>query len=330
MSSAEPLSDSHRSRAPARHCGELLRKGPTPEELLALLSRTGERLSRRLSGALAPLLGGEAPPTSAGTARETDWGQLRGSIARLAANSLLTIAADPLTGEGGLPLLVSIEAEPVLRIVDRAFGGKGDAPAPLPTQFPMAAEMMVGRLETMIGGHLSAAVAAICAMPGMPPGPRNTHLGHDGGPLAIDPLRRDGSLVALAPFHDGQQLVQLNLEVDDGGVLPWLITLAMPIGTLARLFGYPDPTPGVIPSPARRAPARADTMPFADVPLSLSAVVIDMRIPFAVIAGLEVGQVLPVAVSRQVPLRIGGATIAHGIVGAVDDRVAVQITRAYE
>ena len=55
-----------------------------------------------------------------------------------------------------------------------------------------------------------------------------------------------------------------------------------------------------------------------------------MRIPFSVIAGLEVGQVLPVAVARQVPLRVGAATVAHGIVGAVDDRVAVQITRAYD
>jgi flagellar motor switch protein FliM len=39
--------------------------------------------------------------------------------------------------------------------------------------------------------------------------------------------------------------------------------------------------------------------------------------------------VLPVSVARHVPLRVGEATIAHGTVGTLDDRVAVQITSAF-
>jgi flagellar motor switch protein FliM len=39
--------------------------------------------------------------------------------------------------------------------------------------------------------------------------------------------------------------------------------------------------------------------------------------------------VLPVSVARAVPLRVGETTIAHGSVGAVDERVAVQITQAF-
>ena len=306
-------------RRKAAHCPELLRQGPTAEELTALLSRTGERLARRLSGALAPLLGGEAPPVSCGPARESDSDGLKKSINRLAANSLLLVGGEGTTA----PLLVSIEAEPVLRIVDRAFGGKGEAPAPLPDHFPMAAEMMIARLETLIAGHLAAAAAAVAAMPGLPVGARN-----DAAP-PITPARRDGSLAMLAPFPDGERVLQLNLEVDDGSVLPWLVTLAMPAATLARLFGYPDPTPAAGATPARRAQARADSMPFADVPLAVSAVVIDMKLPFEVVAGLAVGQVLPVSVTRQIPLRVGDAAIAHGVIGAVEDRVAIQITRAF-
>jgi flagellar motor switch protein FliM len=34
-------------------------------------------------------------------------------------------------------------------------------------------------------------------------------------------------------------------------------------------------------------------------------------------------------VARNVPLRIGTRTIAHGTIGALDERVAVQITQAF-
>jgi flagellar motor switch protein FliM len=36
--------------------------------------------------------------------------------------------------------------------------------------------------------------------------------------------------------------------------------------------------------------------------------------------------VLPVAVARQVPLRIGSRTLTRGTVGSQDDRVALQLT----
>jgi flagellar motor switch protein FliM len=78
-----------------------------------------------------------------------------------------------------------------------------------------------------------------------------------------------------------------------------------------------------------RPPADPTSEPFGDLPLGLSAVLVDMRIPFSVIANLKPGMILPVAVARQVPLRVGEATVAHGTVGTMDDRVAVQISQAF-
>ncbi|HWU01488.1 MAG TPA: flagellar motor switch protein FliM, partial [Novosphingobium sp.] len=144
----------HAERPLARHCAELLRSGPGADELLPLLERMGKRLSRRLAGALAPMLGGEAPGVSCTSARMGDLEGLYRSVASLAANSLLNV------GEEDAPLLVTIEAEPVLRIVDRAFGGKGEAPGPLPDSFPMAAELMIGRIEGVLAEHLRAALSA--------------------------------------------------------------------------------------------------------------------------------------------------------------------------
>jgi len=51
--------------------------------------------------------------------------------------------------------------------------------------------------------------------------------------------------------------------------------------------------------------------------------------PFSAISALRPGQVLPVSVARSIPLSVGGRTVAHGVVGAVDDRVAIQITQAF-
>jgi flagellar motor switch protein FliM len=69
--------------------------------------------------------------------------------------------------------------------------------------------------------------------------------------------------------------------------------------------------------------------PFGAMPLTLSAVLVDMRIGFAELSNLQPGQILPVAVARSIPLKIGDKTIASGTIGALDDRVAVQISQAF-
>jgi flagellar motor switch protein FliM len=51
-----------------------------------------------------------------------------------------------------------------------------------------------------------------------------------------------------------------------------------------------------------------------------------MKVPLATVSRLEPGMVLPVAVARAVPIHAGAAVIAHGTVGAQDDRVAVKLT----
>ena len=54
---------------------------------------------------------------------------------------------------------------------------------------------------------------------------------------------------------------------------------------------------------------------------------VDVQLPLATLGALEVGQVLAVPVARSVPLRVGEALVGHGTVGAVDDRVALQLTQ---
>lgn len=290
-------------RVLAAHCPELFRQGSAsgahPADLQPAFARAGEKLARGFAAALAPLLGGQAPTIACEPVRESDMAALLAESAPLAANCLMA------AGPASAPLLASIDAGAVLRIVDRTFGGKGVAPSPLPEKFSLSAEIMVKRLETLLAASLGEA------------------LGLAGG---VETIRHDGSLAALEPFAAGTPLAVQVLTVEEPGQASWQFALAVPLTTLAALFGEGKQT---APRAAARRAASPTDEPFCDVPLTVSAIVVDMRLAMSALADLRPGAVIPVSVARNVPLRIGDKTVAHGSIGAVDDRVAIQISQSF-
>lgn len=284
------------ARPVASHSPALLRPKPGAAELIPALARAGERLAKAMRGALAPMLGGTEPAITCTRPAQTDYADFASEIPGLAANSLYA------AGLQGALLMTSIEGEYVLRLVDRAFGGPGDTPGSLPREFPLSADLMIGRIENLIAARLAETL----------------------GSAAIRPLRRDANLGQLQPFADTTPLAALSLNVLEAGRMPWSIALAFPLDTLADLFGH-----GERPSTPRppRGPALPTDAPYADMPLPVSAVLVDMALPLSAISRLEIGQVLSVPIARQVPLRVAGRTVAAGSIGAVDDRVAIQITQ---
>jgi flagellar motor switch protein FliM len=291
-------------RALAQHCPELVRAGPGQADLIACLDAAAARFARALAPALAPLAGGKGLTVKARAAREVSEIEFSLLIPALAANALFGV------GEDALPLVVSLDAAAVLRMVDRTFGGRGTAPDRLPAEFPGSADLMIARLESLVTAQLGAAFAVPAS-----------------APLAL--LRRSGVIDDLAPFPGEDSLISLELQVTEAGGENWPITLALSPASLAALFaGKPSPRRA-----GRRAAADPLARPFADIPLECSAVLVDMRMSMKVLAALAPGALLPVAVARQVPLRIAapsgeGPVLATGTVGAAEDRVALQITTA--
>lgn len=289
----------------AQHCAELVRTAPGAAELAARLNEAAARLARNLGPALAPLAGGKGLVVKPREVRELAEIEFSLLIPGLAANTLFGV------GPEGQPLVASIDAGAVLRMIDRTFGGRGTVPDKLPAEFPGSAGLMIARLEALLGAQLSAAL-------GLPA----------DAPLVA--LRRSGVLDELAPFPGVDSLTMLELQVVEAGGETWPITLAMTPATLAAIFAAaPAPTAG-----KRRRAADLLARPFAEVPLGLSAVLVDMRLSMKVLAALRPGALLPIAVARQVPLRVSdpsgdGPTLATGTVGAAEDRVALQITSAF-
>jgi flagellar motor switch protein FliM len=286
-------------RAAAQHCPELLGKGPEPVDLGASLARLGERFARALASALAPMLSGEAPDISVQPPRELSETELGEELGTLAANSLYA------TGVPGVTLLAAIEGAGLLRLVDRAFGGTGEVPKILPAAFPLSAELMIDKLETLVAAALATA------------------LGHgEGGEIRA--LRRAAQLAEISPFPAGTRISVLRCDVTEQARAPWHLTLALSQAMLPKLLGQGDTAPGGSASPRAADPAAA---PFAEVPLPLTATLVDMPVSLSAISALEPGSVLPVAVARAVPLSIGGAIVARGTIGAQDDRIALQLTQ---
>jgi flagellar motor switch protein FliM len=282
----------------AQHCPELLRasvSGSAPAELLPALGRAGAKRTRVFAAALSPLVGGQELSVTAAAPRDGSAADFAKGIAPLAASSLL--AAD------GAALLVSFDAAAVLRMIDRAFGGKGQTPSPLPAAFPASAGVVIRQLEALVVQGCAAALGADFA-----------------------PGRRHGSIVELEAFADDTPLAILTMTVAEAGAEPWPIHFALPTAALAGLVGEGAQAPARKASPRQNNSAEE---PYCDLPLTLAAVIVDMTLPMSALTQLQPGSLLPVSVARNVPLRIGGKTIAHGAIGSVDDRVAIQITHAF-
>lgn len=285
-------------RVMAQHCPELIRsegESSAPTELLPALARVGTKLSRSFAAGLSSLMGGQDVAIEVENPREVTAGALAAEIAPLAANSLF--------GLGSASLLASFDAGAVLRMIDRAFGGKGQTPTPLPAAFPASAGVVIRQLEGMIAQGFAASTSA-----------------------SLEPLRRHGDLGELDAYPQATPLAVLTLSVSEAGADAWPIRIALPLAVLAGLVGEGAQAQARPAAPRQTNPAEE---PYCDLPLTLSAVIVDMRLPMSALTQLQPGTLLPVSVARNVPLRIGDKTIAHGAIGSVDDRVAIQITQAF-
>jgi len=292
---------SAQSSPKAKHCADLLGTGPSIDELVPALSLLGEKLARVLPGHLARFSGGEPPVVRIGMPMDCNLASIQADIETLASHTLMAV------GPEGRPMLATFEAAPVLCLIDRAFGGRGIVPDPLPDTLPLSAELLLARLEKAIAGALTTVF-----------GGEEEH--------NVRPLRRDTSLRYLNPFDKREDLLQLSLEVEEPGFDPWSFSIAFPQATLAAVTTVPRHP--VKRRAAQTAPNPA-TEPFGSMPVPVTAVLVDMTIGFSRLTSLKPGDVLPVAVARSVPLQVDGRTIATGTIGEVEDRVAVQILQAF-
>ena len=270
----------------AQHCQALFPREPDPAELSRRWLELGAELAKALAPKLAAVLDGKVPEITPSAEPA--------ALAGLAASALIVREGT----DGALQL--GIEGAAVLQLVDRAFGGSGDVPSPLPTAFAPSARLLIERLEAMV----LEALAEVLAIPA----------------ASLIVRLRSESMAAL-PLRGGAS-AGLTLTVTEPGRPVWTIGLALPQAALA---GWIEAAPRRRTATAHHAnPAQS---PFDELPLRLHATLVDMAIPLSTVATLAPGTVLPVAVARSVPLSAGSNIIARGTVGLQDDCVALKLTQ---
>ena len=285
------------ARPVAVHCAELLPCTAPSCDHLAIAGEVAGMVAGTLGACLAPIAHGPALAATPGAAANGAVSGLINRLGRQSAHCVLTI--------GQAALLLSVDFRAALALTDRAYGGSGEVPNPLPASLPMSADLTLRQFQDSLCHGLATGFA------------------HLPTPPAVN--RRGCDLGRLDPFRGRNDCVTIDLAVAQDGHDPWTVTLAASLPDLERLADALA-TPAA-PKAASRTPADPLDGPLADLPLLARAVLGEARLPLSRLARLAPGDLLPLSIARHVPLRIGETIVAHGAIGSHDDRVALQIVR---
>ena len=293
------------ARAAAMHCAELTNRGPRPEESAALLAAWRRDLARLLADDLSGLLSGDRLDASVCEPERLSGADALRRIGPLAANALIRC------GASGETALISFDFATAIALTDKSFGGDGRITGSVPEALPRSAALLVDETACVIAGAITRA-----SYGDMPP-PAGASA---GGEVIV----RSESAARLKPFAlDGEALL-FTLEIANRQGCTWRASLALAAERMMRLLpGGKRRARPLTP----RAPATGMAPPFADMPLPLHVVLAEFDLSLARLQSLAPGDMIPLAMGRQVPLLAGETLVAHGAVGTAEDRMAIRLTR---
>jgi flagellar motor switch protein FliM len=284
-------------RTAAQHCDALIARGPRPEERAAALAAWRRDLAAVLADDLAPLLSGDRLSVSVSEPEALPGAAAFERIGPVAANSLLRC------GPSGETVLLSVDLATALALTDRAFGGSGlVASGAAPDALPRSAALLIEDAANLIARALARAAGGT----------------DEQGAVVM----RSESAARLKPFAPDTACLMVTLAVANASGGEWRMHLTLEAERFERLL----PGGGQAVSSTARTAATGLAAPFSGVPLTLRAVLGEVDLPLARLAALRSGDLIPLAMARQVPLLVGDTTLAQGSIGTADDRLALRLT----
>jgi len=296
------------ARAAAQHCQELTHRGPRPEERAALLAAWRRDLARILAEDLSGLLSGDRLEVSVSEPESHSGSAALACIGPVAANALLRC------GVSGETALLSFDFATAIALTDRSFGGNGKQAGHAPDQLPRSAALLVDEIAATIAQAITRASLG----DGAPP---------SGMVTSGEVIVRSESAARLKPFEPDAGALLFTLVIANRTGCEWHCTLAVAAERMERLLPVPGRGQPRAGRPARRTPASATAAPFAAIPLPLHVVLAEVDLSLARLQTLAPGDRLPLTMGRQVPLMMGEKLVAHGSIGALEDRMALRLTR---
>jgi len=199
-----------------------------------------------------------------------------------------------------------IDARLVLEMLDAFFGGDGEAPHALPTEFTPAADALVERLSDRLVASLDAAWE----------------------PLARVAFRAETSANIAFPFEmpADDPVIVTRFGLAAGDAKPSFFDLIYPVSALkphsASLMVKVHDAPIEVEPEWRSGLTRA----VMDVALPVRSVLAEPRISLGLLMELKAGDIIPVDFGPEVPVMVASRRLGTGQVGTSNGRAAVKLT----
>lgn len=221
-----------------------------------------------------------------------------------ALTAWLPLKMSPTPGQA----LMIIDGKFVLELLDLFFGGRGEAPTPLPGEFSPAAEAMVARIGTLLAKPLHQAWEPLAR-------------------IAFTPGRAEATPALIAGFDIEEPVVVTRFGIASGAGKPTYLDILYPVVALKphapQLTGKVHARSAAPDSAWRQSLTRAAM----GVNFTLRSVLAEPVIPLAQLMALKEGDVIPINFGADVPVMVGGDRLGWGTVGTANGRAAIRLTK---
>ena len=204
--------------------------------------------------------------------------------------------------------LIAIDGKLTYEMLDRFFGGDGEAPQPLPSDFTGSAEMLLTRLANRIAEQLRPAWDVLAQI--------------DFAPVPVH------APLSVAPeIEGGDAMVVTRIGVAQGNAKPHWIDILYPVSALKPYT--PSLTARVIGGEPEAEPEwrNALTRAALGVRLPVRSVLAEPVVPVQMLMALKPGDVIPISFGPDVPVMVARRAIGAGTVGTANGRAAIRMTR---
>ncbi|MEP9404042.1 FliM/FliN family flagellar motor switch protein [Sphingomonas silueang] len=292
-----------RRTAPAAHVPSLGATNLNPFGDLHAFEHLSARLARSMRQVFEPLL--RRAVRSWAEPVEVD--RFAAFTARRASEGAVLTAWVPLAlSTGGTPAILVVDGAFLLEALDLFFGGFGDVPSPMPSEFSPAAEAMLRRVARAIATPMSEAWGPLAG-------------------IAFDPGNPEAN-PAMLPQIDGEDAVvatRFGIAAQDGR--PTFIDILYPVAALKP--HAPRLTTKVhgktaTPDPRWRSGLTRAVMA---VKLPVRSVLAEPVVSLGLLLELKEGDVIPISFGPEVPVWVANRRLGTGTVGTANGQAAIRL-----
>ncbi|HEX7857510.1 MAG TPA: FliM/FliN family flagellar motor switch protein [Sphingobium sp.] len=269
--------------------------------LLNAIDRLGDRLARQLRILLEPLCG-TRPLVTAKPVDRTMFMMWDACVPSFTSLSLYRL--HPIKGVVALRM----DAPLVSCLVDRFYGGRGNAPDTDAREFRPTETRLIDRLSGQIMTALTKCWADVVPMEAM-------LIGRETGVVQAEIAEADADVVV--------QSFDVNLGERDS----WTIEFIYPLDGLSNVEGVnlPRTVEDRRPADPRWQNDLAECMD--NVRLPARTVLARPDLKMTELMALKPGDVINIHIARHLPLLIGDRVFAHGTIGEQDGRAAFMVEK---